>query len=352
VQGKACQPQPTIAWSDVEMGGVESIMRGAAWALLAVATALAPMAARADCKLSQLAEFHVDPSSRVPVVDGQINGAPVKIMFDTGSSFSMIYRHEAQRLGLPLTRVPGMEAEGLGGETDMYQAHINELQIGGSTKQNFDLLVSGDQDSSRGVDMILGNDFFSEVDAEFDLPDGVVRLFQPKGCTPPQLVYWGAPSYSQATLLPWPRDWPAPNIMAVLNGQPVRARLDTGAYTSLVDSGKAAFLGVTKLDAAGRELRGNGPRRSESWVGQFNSIAIGDEQISHVRLQIADMINLSQSTDTGTRLVDRGVDSPAMLIGADFFHSHRVFVDYGDHMVLFSYQGGPVFQPVLGDRGH
>jgi predicted aspartyl protease len=309
------------------------------------------MAARADCKLLQIAEFHVDPRSRAPVVDGHINGKPVKIMFDTGATFSAIYRHDAQQLGLPLTRMPGMEAEGVGGETDIYQADVKELRIGDATEQNFHLMVAGDPDDAHGVAMVLGNDFFSEADAEFDLPDGVVRLFKPQGCTPPQLVYWGPASYSQATLLTWSRDWPAANIMAVVNGQPVRAGLDTGADTSVIDSARAASLGVTNA-VAGHELQGTGPRRVESWVGQFNSIAIGDEQISHVKLQVAHMNDLSQSTGTGTRLTDRGVDWPAMFIGEDFFHSHRVFVDYADHLVLFSYQGGPVFQPILAAKDH
>ncbi len=325
-------------------------MRRIAWALLAAATTVAPMAASADCKLQQLAEFHVDPGSRIPVVDGRIDGNPVKIMFDTGSSFSMIYRHEAQRLGLPLTRLPGMKAEGIGGETDMYQARINALRIGGSIKRDFNLLVAGDPDDTHGVTMVLGDDFFSEVDAEFDLPDGVVRLFKPEGCTPPQLVYWGAAGYSQATLLSWPRDWPAADIMAVVDGQPVRAGLDTGSYTSVVDSGQAASLGVTNPAATGHDLHGNGPHRVQSSVGQFDSVAIGDEQISHARLQIVDISDLSQSTRTGTRIPERGVDWPSMLIGADFFRSHRVFIDYGDHLVLFSYQGGPVFQPILADK--
>jgi hypothetical protein len=213
-------------------------------------------------------------------------------------------------------------------------------------------MVAGDPDDAHGAAMVLGDDFFSEVDAEFDLPDGVVRLFKPTGCTPPQLVYWGAAAYSQATLLPWSRDWPAANVLAVVNGQQVRATLDTGADVSLVDTAKASALGVTNPAPAARGLHGAGPRRVDSWIGQFDSVAIGDEHISHAKLQVADMIDLSQSTDTGTRLPERSVQWAQMLIGEDFFHSHRVFVDYGDHLVLFSYQGGPVFQTIVADKGH
>jgi hypothetical protein len=32
-----------------------------------------------------------------------------------------------------------------------------------------------------------------------------------------------------------------------------------------------------------------------------------------------------------------------MFIGGDFLHAHRVCVDNQDHLILFSYQGGPVF---------
>ena len=37
-------------------------------------------------------------------------------------------------------------------------------------------------------------------------------------------------------------------------------------------------------------------------------------------------------------------NTPYMFVGADFFHAHRVFIDNKDRLMLFSYDGGPVFR--------
>ena len=34
---------------------------------------------------------------------------------------------------------------------------------------------------------------------------------------------------------------------------------------------------------------------------------------------------------------------PGMLLGADFFRSHRVLVSHSQHKMYFTYVGGPVF---------
>jgi tetratricopeptide (TPR) repeat protein len=43
------------------------------------------------------------------------------------------------------------------------------------------------------------------------------------------------------------------------------------------------------------------------------------------------------------RIGDADLDLADMLIGADFFLSHRVYVASGQHKLYFTYNGGPVF---------
>src|SRR5690348_15989165 len=172
-------------------------------AALGVLALGAPAAALADCKLLQMAEFHVDPQSRSPVVDATINGKSVKVLFDTGSNFSFVPTSEALRLGLVLEPLIAAHSYGVGGQSDVYSTQIGELKIDGFGKKNLVVQATGDRTAHADVSLVLGDDFFSQVDTEFDLPHGVVRLFEPQGCTPPQLVYWGAQAYSQAQLLPW-----------------------------------------------------------------------------------------------------------------------------------------------------
>jgi len=65
-------------------------------ALLALAIAGLARPAFADCKMVQVAELPLDPHWYGVVADGQINGKPVKVLVDTGSTLSMISQSAAK----------------------------------------------------------------------------------------------------------------------------------------------------------------------------------------------------------------------------------------------------------------
>ena len=310
---------------------------------------------RAECKLVEIAEFHVDPGSSRPVVDGEINGQPVKILFDLGSGVSLIPVSEAKRLGLAMSRLEGVRMYGFGGDVAAYDANIKELKVGDFKVGNLALVASGDEDTKSPFSLVLGDDFFSRTDVELDLRDNVVRLFNPQGCAPPQLVYWGH-AYSQATILPWERDSPSTQVMATVNGKQVLAELDTGASVSIIDEVAAEAAGVARpADAKVEASRGGiGPRPTDVWRGRFDSLALGDEKLSNIHLQIAHFARGMSYADTGTMIRRQLASTPYLLIGADFLHAHRVFIDNKDHLILFSYEGGPVFQqaPAAASAGH
>jgi hypothetical protein len=76
------------------------------------------------------------------------------------------------------------------------------------------------------------------------------------------------------------------------------------------------------------KVRGFGFDPPDSWIAPVESFALGREQISHTRL----------------RFIDKDTVGEDMLLGFDFFQSHRVFVAYSQRKVYFTYNGGPVFQ--------
>jgi hypothetical protein len=315
-----------------------------AGAALGVLLLSAPTLARADCKLLQIAEFKLDPKSRSPIVDGSIDGHPVKVLLDTGSDFSMITYYEAQKLGLPRVEAVGWRAYGIGGSTQMYWAHVGQLKIGDLAKAGIDLAVAGDRHEASDVAVVIGDDVLSKADIEFDLAHNAIRMFEPKGCMAPQMVYWGA-AYSQAEMLPWERDAPTLQAKAYLNGKQVVAELDSGAETSLVDASTAAADGAVRsaADAEPDAIHGSGPKPERSWIGAFDSFAFGDEKIAHVKIQVANFKRDMSYTETGSNLPRHIEAGPSMFIGEDFLRAHRVYVDNQDHLILFSYQGGPVF---------
>ena len=308
--------------------------KGIVAALSALAALIAPAAARADCKLVEIGDFHLDPSSPVPIVDGAINGEPVKILLDTGVSDSVVLRTAAVQLGVSMT------PHAYGEDNASFQGLIRELKIGSLAKSNVELDVADHLAAPPGVSLVLGDDFLSKADVEFDLAHNAVRMFQPQGCAPPQLIYWGA-AYSQATLAPWDADAPATRAEVQINAKPVLASFNSGAAASSIDADAAQALGAQPTGASR-------PGGQAGWVGQFASFALGDEQVNSVRLLVLPQAQGYALTSATLRRGPHG--APVMRIGADFLRAHRVFFDMKDRLVLFSYAGGPVFAPDAATR--
>ena len=74
-------------------------------------------------------------------------------------------------------------------------------------------------------------------------------------------------------------------------------------------------------------MYGAGAQTVKLWMATFASFKLGDEEIKNVRLQFGD-VQLG------------GAD---MLLGDDFFLSHRVYVANSQHKIFITYEGGPVF---------
>lgn len=323
-------------------------VRLGAWGALLVSLVwgfgLTPGVANADCKLATVAEFHADLSGGVPVVDGTINGQPIKIVVDAGSSKTLITGAAARRLGLITTRLSG-GTFAVGGDDRASTTAVKELTIDRLALSNITLGVAVEPGKPRGFDMLLGDDILSQYDVEFDLANGAIRLFESQACQPPQLVYWAKP-YSQATLLSAARDDARITADVELNGHKIVAELDTGASETIVETDEAGAAGVTRgspgSEAAGR-VHGIGPVVEESFAGKFSSFVFGDEKLANTRLLVADFARSVEYTPTGSTLARPVLGAPMMLIGDDFLRAHRIMVANREHVILFSYNGGPVF---------
>ena len=135
------------------------------------------------------AEVAVDPDlgetrvrSRGPlrVTDRAPAGQRVGVLLDTGAYASILTKAAAGRLGLA-TRDTAEFMYGVGGASRIQLARIKELRLGSATRGNLRVRVGGER-PIPGVDFILGDDFFREVDMEFDYARRVVRFFRPIDC--------------------------------------------------------------------------------------------------------------------------------------------------------------------------
>jgi tetratricopeptide (TPR) repeat protein/predicted aspartyl protease len=293
----------------------------------------APSAVAADkkCQIAKVADLPITMNSLRPTIDVKINDRNAKFVLDSGAFYSMISSATAAEYNLKTTHAPlGLTVIGIGGAADVRVATVKEFSIVGITLKNREFLVGG---SDVGTAGLLGQNLLEQFDVEYDLATGVIRLFRTEDCDHTLLAYWLAPGQDYSSMPidridPW---HPHTIGVAYVNDKQIRVEFDTGAFTSLL-SLKAAERAGVKPDSPGVVASGYtsgiGRGVTKQYIAPFVSFKIGDgEEIKNTKLRIADI----------------GVDNADMLIGADFFVSHRIFVANREHKLFLSYNGGPVF---------
>lgn len=327
----------------------------APWVVTCLVFAASTAAAASKCTLVKVADWPVRLERNHLIVDGAINGQKIGVALDSGAQLSLILRSAAERLGLARQEYRGYRLFGLGGETHVEAALVDEFRVGEMTRKKMRLIVAGERDFGNRIDAIVGEDFFEQVDVEFDLPHNAVRLFQPKDCEGVLLAYWAAQGASEIAMEPFDSDGPRIVVTVQINGQPMRALLDSGSYTSVLDKWAAERLGITPDSPgvlAGGKRGGLGGKSVDEWIAPLQSFSIGGETIRDTTIRFADLSKDATYTPAGSRLLRKIEGTPAMLLGADFLRAHRVLVAHSQRKVYFTYESGPVFQTTgpLGPR--
>ena len=287
--------------------------------------------AHAGCTLARVAELKVTMSGMRPVVEARLNGHDAKLILDSSSYYNVVSRPTATKLGLTLKPPPGwLGAKGPDGKTLLSVGIVDDLLMGEIRFKNIEFLAGGN-DSGSGGEGLIGQTLFQNYDVEYDLANGVIRLMRPDGCANAGLAYWvsGKQTYSMVDISPTTAAQPFVSGVAFLNGAQVRVLFDTGATASRISPQAAKRAGLkadpSELIEAGYSV-GIGRPAVMTHLASFAAFKVGDEEIRNLHLRIGD-----------TR------DGTDMLLGADFFSSHRIYVSNTQHKLYFTYNGGPVF---------
>jgi tetratricopeptide (TPR) repeat protein len=287
--------------------------------------------AAAKCKISKVVELPITMNSLRPTIDVKINNRDAKFVLDSGAFYSMMSSATAAEYNLRTYPGPfGLRITGVGGTADVRVATVKEFSIVGITLKNVEFLVGGSDVGNAGL---LGQNLLEKFDVEYDLARGAIRLFHTEDCNHTRLAYWLAPGQAYSSMPIEYIDALHPHTIGVayVNDKQIRVTFDTGAFTSIL-SLKAAERAGVKPDSPGvvalGYTRGIGRGMTKEYIATFANFKIGDgEEIKNARLRIADL----------------GDDNADMLVGADFFVSHRIFVANKEHRLYLSYNGGPVF---------
>jgi len=285
-----------------------------------------------QCKLGKLGELPVTMRGTRPLVHAGINGQDALFLADSGAFYSTLTKAGAEAHKLPLQNAPVYFAEsGVGGEAHTLITIVRTFTLFGLPIPNVNFVVV-DQSLDRGVVGLIGQNVFRLGDVEYDLADQVIRIMRPEGCKNTPLAYWAAAEskpFSVIDIDTPTQASPYTTSVAYVNGGQIRVVFDTGAARSILALDAARRVGVTPTSAgvvAAGEWHGIGPGTGTTWIAPFASFKIGDEEIRNTHLRIG-----------GEQLK---VD---MLLGADFFLSHRLYVATGQRKLYFTYNGGAVF---------
>ena len=268
------------------------------------------------------------------MVRAQINGQDAWLVADSGAFFNVLTPAAAQQFHLPHQWFPGLSVEGVGGSETAGVVRVRKFTLMGLgyTWNDVDFVVAGNFGSQAAG--LLGQNVFRIADVEYDLANGVIRLVKPKGdCKHTALAYWSASAqkpYSVIDIEAADAREPHTRSVAYLNGVKIHVMFDTGAAKSLLTLGAAKRAGITPSSPGvtdGGSRSGIGHKVVSTSITHFSSFKIGDEEIKHAQL----------------RFGDADLFGADMLIGADFFLSHRIYVASSQRRLYFTYNGGPVF---------
>ena len=298
--------------------------------LLVLASLCMGGGARAACKLGQLAELPVTVARSRILLPAKINGTDLLFIVDSGAFFSMLSPASAASLHLNTSPVPGgMVFTGIGGDFKASVTWAKTFTLVKSAIPNIEFVVGGSDLEAPAVGLI-GQNVLGMGDVDYDLAHGAVRLIKPEGCGHVDLAYWGDEKpYSVIPIQS--RDAVRNHTIGtvLVNGVRVHATFDTGAPNTILSLRSAARAGLRpgdpKVTFAG-ETGGLGRNNTKAWTAPIASFQIGDEKISNTKMIIADL----------------GPDTE-MLVGLDFFLSHRIYVANSQARMYLTYMGGAVF---------
>lgn len=290
---------------------------------------LSAAAAQAGCHLKSI-EIPVRLVQWRPLVNVSLDGQELPLLLDTGAFYSSINESTAQDLKLRVGDLPpNFHVEGYAGGVDARAARVKEVKIGQFVLRNQGFLVAGNE-LGAGIRGVLGRNFFGYGDLELDLANGHMRLVKPEGeCRDTSLAYWaGQAPVIMAPLESGRAEDTALRVRVSINGKSMTALLDTGApHTALkLRAAKRAGIAEDSMSLVGKAT-GFGVGRVRSFVAPLARFELGGETITDNQVAVDD--------------TDQGEED--LLLGLDYFLSHRVYFSRLQNRMYATWNGGPVF---------
>ncbi|HUO90900.1 MAG TPA: pepsin/retropepsin-like aspartic protease family protein [Rhizomicrobium sp.] len=327
---------------------------GAAKILAVLVLALPVPAAAAECpSLTRIASLALEPAierkeSYVPVL---IAGVPKLMLLDTGGAMTEITTEAADELHLVRRRGNFRLYNMYGEYSDQFAE--SSLTIGPLEADAMALAIAPGSrifGEDRGIAGVLAPDILKNYDIDIDFGGDRLNLFSPDHCEG-KVVYWPAPSVAVIPM----RVLHSGHIVVpvTLDGQPVTAILDTGAYHTTLTVPIAENQFHLRLGSSEAPVSGHltGKPNAPTYRHIFRSLAFEGIVVNNLQVEIIpDLMHQvvidAAAPPTGTRIADpRKMEADAsMLIGMNILRHFHIYIAYREEKL---YVTPTVENPVL-----
>lgn len=260
-----------------------------------------------------------------PLVPVRIGGGLAQMVPDTGADSSGVTPATAARLNLRADPRRRVTIRGTGGAIQAEEATA-DVEFGTTRVPQLRLAVVDLPSFGASPDGLLGTDVLARHDIEFDLAGARMVLHPAAGGCEATGPPWADRRFYA---LPLQRRSRRFLVEVRIDGQPVRALLDSGAAGTLLTETAARRLGVTEAQLAaaptGTRRGVDGSTRVVRRV-RFAELRIGPEVLRDIPIGVGPA-SLGPETE--------------MLLGLDWMRRRRLWIAYGAGRVFVGPATGP-----------
>ena len=254
------------------------------------------------------------PGTAYAIVPARIDGQPVSMLLDTGDERLAIREQVQTALRLPEDPHHTTIMHGIGGTSTAHDLIIQRFELGdtelpqsGAAVMNLPSVPVTDPPLAG----VIGGQILSGYDVEFNFATRHVILWQRSDCDTVAPAWHGP--YASVSLAR--STGSLVTVPITINGQTLRALLDTGAQTTTISMDAASRLGLT---AAGLAAARTSVSRG----------ADGNDVFTHVTRLHSMTIGAAHRADMPVMVAPVHVPFADMMLGADFFQHHDLWIAY------------------------
>jgi predicted aspartyl protease len=271
------------------------------------------------------------PGSDLMTVTATIDERPEKLLVDTGTMPTQVWKARAANLDLPVQE--GTRYMDLGGRSSEDVTRVGRFDLGSMETGGFYVRISSDPDFSHvAFDGILGASMMHQYDIDLDFAHHRLNYFSPEQCKGAG-IYWAPSTISSVQML---SVWGLIYVPVTLDGHTFAARLDTGADRTFLNPDVAQKLFGLKSNSAEAGSVTDGGALIKASMHVFTRLTLGGLTANNPQ------IGIPPSTLTSKML-------PDLVIGMDLLKHSHLYISIQNQRIYVSAAGDgpPLRTPAL-----